>query len=202
MNRLLAAAIAPLLLLAACEQKTEAPPAPADQKIVAAPATPPPAEPTMTGFKHDASVDLGGFYFTETAVQNGNWKLTSLDIGPPPEFAKWEKGERSATYAPIFLAFDDITSPTAENELGQTYHTVSFRLLPGSYSADGNALRFQATDARLGEVVLSLVPDVEALKAAKAAGPNGGPLKSVLTGSLEIGGQRIGNISFTYHPGE
>lgn len=204
MKRLIAPALT-LLLLAACDTKTETPPPSADQKTAAAPpaqTTAPATETAATGFKHDPSLDLSGFYFTETTAQKGNWKLASLNIGPPSEFAKWEKGERTATYAPIFLAFDDVSSPTAENELGQTYHTVNFRLLPASYSADGKEITFHAKDERLGEVVLWLVPDVAGLKTAKAAGPNGGPLKTVLTGSLEIGGERIRNISFIYHPGE
>lgn len=199
MQRLLIPTLA-LVLLAACDNKTAPPAAPAEEKTAAAPATP--AEATPPSFKHDATVDLSGFYYTETAVQHGNWKLVSLDIGQSSDFADWEAGKRTTTFAPIFLAFEDVSSPTAENELGQTYHTVSFRLLPDSYSADGQALSFRAKDARLGEVVLWLVPDLGGLKTAKTAGPNGGFSDPVLRGSLEIGGERIRNISFIYHPGE
>jgi hypothetical protein len=206
MKNLLIPALAPLLLLAACDSKTApptAPAAPVEQRTAAAPPpTVTPAPTTLVGFKHDPSLDLGGFYFTETAAQKGSWKLESLNIGGPSDFAEWEAGKRSTTYAPIFLAFDDVTSPTAENELGQTYHTVNFRLLPDSYSVDAKEMTFRAKDERLGEVVLRLAPDLAALKAAKATGPNGGAVRTVLTGSLQIGEERIRNISFIYHPGE
>lgn len=207
MKRLLAPAFTSLLLLAACDSKTSAPaPAqPADQKTAAAPPATTPAPATETaanGFKHDPSLDLAGFYFTETAVKSGNWKLESLSIGGPPDFADWEAGKRSETYGPIFLHFEDVTSPTAENELGQTYHKVSFRLMPSSYAVDTKDLTFRAKDPRVGEVVLWLVPDLTALEAARKAGPNGGPARIVMTGSLEINGERIRNISFIYHPGE
>jgi hypothetical protein len=198
MKRLLIPALAPLLLLVACEQKTAAPPAPApaEERTVATPANSAPA------FQHDAAVELTGFYFTETAVQAGNWKLTSLDIGQPSDFADWEAGKRTETYAPIFLAFDDVTSPTAQNELGQTYHKVSLRLMPDSYSVDGKTVTFRANDKRLGEVVLELYPDLAAYKKARSSGPNDGLQNPVFTGSLQIGAERIRNLSFSYHPGE
>ncbi|WP_454760386.1 hypothetical protein [Caulobacter segnis] len=201
MKRLLIPALAPLLLLAACEQKTAAPAAtaPAEERTVATPTN---STPTETAFQHDAAVELTGFYFTETPVQAGNWKLTSLDIGQPSDFVDWEAGKRTETYAPIFLVFDDVTSPTAENELGQTYHKVSIRLLPDRYSVDGKTVSFRANDKRLGEVVLELYPDLAAYKKARSSGPNDGVQKPVFTGSLQIGAERIRNLSFSYHPGE
>lgn len=202
MKRLLIPALALLLLLTACGEKVEAPAAPtetAEERTVATPAN---SATTETAFKHDANVELTGFYFSETPVQAGNWKLTSLDIGQPSDFADWEAGKRTETYAPIFLAFDDVTSPTAENELGQTYHKVSLRLLPDSYSVDGKTVTFRANDKRLGEVVLELYPDLAAYKKARSSGPNDGVQKPVFTGSLQIGAERIRNLSFSYHPGE
>lgn len=201
MKRLLIPAFAPLLLFVACEQKTTpaAPPAPAEERTVATPAN---STATEEAFQHDPKVELTGFYFTETPVQVGNWKLTSLDIGQPSDFADWEAGKRTETYAPIFLAFDDVTSPTAENELGQTYHKVNLRLMPDSYSVDGKTVSFRANDKRLGDVVLELYPDLTAYKVARSSGPNAGLQKPVFTGSLQIGAERIRNLSFTYHPGE
>jgi hypothetical protein len=67
---------------------------------------------------------------------------------------------------------------------------------------DGKQVLFQAKDPRLGDVVLELHPDLAAYKATRAAGPNGGPLRIVFTGSLQVGAERIRNISFLYHPGE
>lgn len=198
MKRLLIPALAPLLLLAACEQKTPAtPPQPSETRTVATP-----ADASAANFQHDPKVELTGFYFTETAVQSGNWKLTSLDIGQPSDFAAWEDGKRPENYGPIFLAFDDVTSPTSQNELGQTYHTASIRVMPVSYRIDGKSLLFRAKDARLGEVMLELTPDLAAYKTARTTGPNGGAPQRVFTGSLQVGAETIRNLSFFYHPGE
>lgn len=200
MKRLLVPMLAPLLLLVACEAKKDAAPSPpAETRTVATPTT---TDASAANFQHDPAVELTGFYFTETAVQSGNWKLTSLDIGQPSDFAAWEEGKRPENYGPIFLAFDDVTSPTGENELGQTYHTVSIRVMPDSYRVDGRSLLFRAKDARLGEVLLELTPDLAAYKSARATGPNGGPPKRVFTGGLQVGAERIRNLSFFYHPGE
>nr|WP_295110839.1 hypothetical protein [uncultured Caulobacter sp.] len=202
MKRLMIPALAPLLLFVACEQKTAAPAAPTETTEERTVATPANSTTTETAFQHDPAIELTGFYFTQTPVQAGNWKLTSLDIGQPSDFADWEAGKRIETYAPIFLAFDDVTSPTAENELGQTYHKVSLRLLPDGYSVDGKTVRYHASDKRLGEVVLELYPDMAAYKKARSSGPNDGVQKPVFTGSLQIGAERIRNLSFSYHPGE
>jgi hypothetical protein len=83
-------------------------------------------------------------------VQSGNLKLTSLNIGQASDFADWEAGKRPATYAPIFMAFDDVTSPTAENEMGQVYHTVTVRVMPTAYRVDGQEVSFHGVDPRPG----------------------------------------------------
>jgi hypothetical protein len=205
MKRLLVPALAPLLLLAACEQKPAAPAAPAqpaETRTVATAVAPVAAEHTAAGFQHDPAVNLEGYYFTRTTVQAGNWKLVNLSIRDQAAFGTWEAGHLMDPGGPIFLSFEDVTSPTAENELGQTYHKENFRLEPGSYRVDGKQVLFQAKDARLGDVVLELHPDLAAYKAARAAGPNSGPLRIVFTGSLQVGAERIRNISFFYHPGE
>jgi len=205
MKRLLVPALAPLLLLVACEQKAAAPvtPAePAETRTVATSTAPAVVENAVTGFRHDPAVNLEGYYFTETSVRAGDWKLVNLSIRDPAAFGTWEAGHLMDPGGPIFLSFEDVTSPTAENELGQTYHKVNVRLEPTSYRIDAKQVLFRAKDARLGDVVLELTPDLPALKTAKAAGPNGGPPKIVLTGGLQIGAERIRNISFFYHPGE
>lgn len=203
MNRLVIPALAPMLLLAACEQKAPAAPAqPAETRTVATSVPAPATDTAITGFQHDPAVDLSGYYYTETVIQAGNWKLTDLSLRDPATFATWEAGHMTDPGGPIYLGFDDVTSPTAENELGQIYHKVSFRLEPGSYRVDGERVLFHATDKRLGEVILELTPDLAAYKIARTAGPNIGSPQRVFTGSLQIGAERIRNISFFYHPGE
>lgn len=201
MNRLLAGAVlAPCLLLCACDNRPAAPP-PIDAAPVAAaaPAVKPatPASP----FQHDPALDVFGYYFTETVVKAGNWRLKSVNMGAPSDFAAWEEGKRPSNYGPFFLEFEDVSSPTAQNELGQIYHTVSFRLQAESYRVDSEAVMFRGQDPRIGEVTFSGRFDIKALEAAKIAGPPGPP-RSVLTGGLQIGPEPIRKISFIYFAGD
>lgn len=199
MNRLLVPALAPLLILGACGDQTpsaSAPEAPA-KPSAAASATP----SSAANFQHDAKLDAFGYYFSDPPIKSGPWELSSLNIGTPEDFAAWEQGKRPTTYAPIFLEFEDVTSPTAENELGQTYHTVSFRLLPEVYRVDGGEVVFRAKDKRLGDVVFSGAFDLTALKAAKSGDPGDAELV-VLRGDLQLGAERLRNISFRYFAGD
>jgi hypothetical protein len=190
-------ALCACLLLTACQPATETKRAETAPAPSTAPAATPPAPVT---FSHDPALDSLGFYFTDTDVQSGNLKLESLSIGQAGDFADWEAGKRPATYAPIFMTFDDVTSPTAENELGQTYHTVSVRVMPTAYRVDDREVSFHGVDPRLGQVTFTGAFDVEALKAAKAAGP--GQTRRVLKGGLQVGDQQFRNISFMYFGGE
>lgn len=193
------------LLLAACDNKPAAEkPTPAQTPTASTPATPTStnaADPSTVAFQHDPTLDVFGYYFTETAVRSGNWKLKSVNLGSPSDFAAWEDGKRPANFGPFFLEFEDVTSPTAENELGQVYHTASFRLQPDRYRVGAGQVTFHGQDPRVGEVLFSGGLDLAALKAAKAEGPSGGA-RTVLTGGLQVGAERIRNISFIYFAGD
>lgn len=168
---------------------------------MAKPSNLPAAAAPAAAFRHDPKVELAGYYDTDT-IRVGKWELTLLNIGEPSDFAAWEAGKRTENYGPIFLEFDDVTSPTAENELGQTYHKISIRVMPDSYSFDGKQVLFRAKDAQLGDVVLELSPDLAAYKTALAVAPDGGDAPPVFTGSLRIGAKRFSNLSFLYDPGD
>jgi hypothetical protein len=185
------------LLLVACQPATETKAPETAPALSTAPAATPPAPVT---FSHDPKLDAFGYYITDATVRLGDMKLTSLNIGQPSDFADWEAGKRPATYAPIFMAFDDTSSPTAENELGQTYHTVSVRVMPTAYRVDDRQVSFHGVDRRLGEVTFTGALDVKALAAAKAAGP--GQTTAVLTGDLQVGDQQFRKVVFEYFGGE
>jgi hypothetical protein len=187
-------------LLAACEDK---PAPPAEKPVAAAPAATPeaPVSSAPAAFQHDPKLDVFGYYLTETVVKSGAWRLTSINMGSPSDFASWEEGKRPATYAPFFLEFEDVSSPTVENELGQVVHTGRFRLMPDSYKVGAGQVTFHATDPRVGEVLFSGGFDLAALRAVKAAGP-GVEATTVLTGGLQVGAERIRNISFFYFAGD
>jgi hypothetical protein len=185
------------LSLAACKPATETKAPETAPAPSTAPAAVPPAPVT---FSHDPALDAFGYYFTETDVRSGDLKLTALKIGQASDFADWEAGKRPATFAPIFLAFDDVTSPTAENELGQTYHTVSLRVMPTAYRVDGQQVSFHGVAPGLGEVSFNGAFDLKALADAKAAGP--GETLPVLTGDLQVGDRRFSKVAFLYFGGE
>lgn len=202
MNRLLAAAVLVPLLLCACDSKPPAP-APMDAAPAAVPAAAPAATPAAPAspFRHDPALDVFGYYFTDTVVKAGNWQLKSVNLGTPSDFTAWEAGQRPGNFGPFFLEFEDVTSPTAENELGQVSHTGRLRLQADSYRVDTGVVTFMGQDPRVGEVTFSGQFDVAALKAAKAEGP-GGESRTVLTGGLQVGAERIRNISFIYFAGD
>lgn len=190
-------ALVACLALAACQPSTETRKA----ETAPAPSTAPAAQPDApVTFSHDPKLDSLGYYFTDTEVRSGTLKLTSLNIGQAGDFADWEAGKRPATYAPIFLAFEDINSPTAEDELGRVYHTVSVRVMPTAYRVDRQEVSFHGVDPRLGQVTFAGVFDLVALEAAKAAGP--GEPRPVMKGELRVGDQQFRDISFLYFGGE
>ncbi|MCY1647602.1 hypothetical protein OVA11_11195 [Caulobacter sp. SL161] len=202
MKRLLVPFVAPLALLAACEDPASQPtkPPPATQSA-AKPAQEGPAPSAVAGFQHDPKLDAFGYYFSETPIRSGDWELSSLHIGALDDFAAWEGGKRTSTYAPIFLEFDNVTSPTAVSELGQTYYTVSIRLLPEAYRVNTREVVYRAKDPKLGEIVFTGAFDLEALAAAKSGEAQGAD-RPVLRGDLTVGALRLRNIALSYFAGD
>jgi hypothetical protein len=184
------------LVLAACKPATETRKAETAPAASAAPA----AAPAPVTFAHDPQLDSFGYYFTDADVQVGTLKLASLNIGQASDFADWEAGKRPAAYAPIFFEFEDVASPTATNEQGQTAHTVSLRVMPTAYRVDGREVSFHGVAPHLGEVSFSGAFDLAALKTAKAAGPD--EPQPVLRGDLRVGDQPFRDISFMYFGGD
>jgi hypothetical protein len=166
--------------LASCKPAAEVKTPEAAPPASTAPAATPAAPVT---FSHDPKLDAVGYYLADTAVQSGNLKLTSLNIGQARDFADWEAGKRPA-----------------ENELGQVNHTVTVRVMPTAYRVDGQDISFHGVDPNLGQVTLIGALDVGALRAAKTAGP--GHLDPVMKGDLQIGDQQFRNVVFKYFGGE
>lgn len=193
------------MLLAACSpQKTaQAPAQPPAEAAAPTPAAAPAAPTPLTGFTHIKGEDLFGYFMPTQEVKIGNYLLQNLSIGPEEEFAKWEAGQRMATYAPVMLEFADVTSPQAENEMGQTYYTRTIRVLPKAYKLGGGDFRFVATDPVLGEIRMDGTLDLTKLKAQKAQGPNGTDREApaLMTGT-QIGAQVFKTLSFFWFGGD
>lgn len=198
----LALCAATSLGLSACNRQENKPaPAPA---AAAAPApaqahAPDAARPKVSGFAHTGNFDNAGYYMPARDIKVGHWQLKTIGVGAMSDFAAWEQGDRTSTFGPILLQFDDTTSPLSTNEMGGEGHEVSVRVLPTGYATDGKSIRFAGSDPKLGQVSFEGAFDTAAMAEAKAQGASDA---TVLTGVLQVGDTRIENARFTFFAGE
>lgn len=185
---------------AGCNRKpAEQAAAPAPVVVAPAPAPAPSTIPVAAGYHSQQGLDASGYYLSPTNVKIGNYQFTHLAIGAPSDFQTWETGDRSSTFGPILIAFDDMTSPMAPNELGGEGHSITLRVLPDAYSFDAGKLQFKGHDPKLGEVVFSGTFDKAALTQARNDGSSGA---TVLTGDLQVGNEPARKVAFTYWVGD
>ena len=187
--------------LGACERKTAAPGSDAAAPP-AAPAAPAPAPAVVgpEGFQHQADFDAQGFFIPEKPIRVGSLKLRHIAFGAPSDFKQWEAGARESVFGPILLYFEDESSPTNTNEMGEDVHSVAIRVLPTGYRVFPGAVSFRATDPKLGEIAFVGAIDAAALAAAHEAGP--GDSRVVMTGTLRIGEAAFENARFNYFMGD
>ena len=190
------------LALAACERKRDAAPATAPSAPPSAAQTPPAAPVPVgpEGFQHEPGFDAQGFFIPEKTIRIGSLKLRHIAFGAPSDFAQWEAGERASVFGPILLYFEDESSPTNTNEMGEDVHSVAIRVLPTGYRVFPGALSFRATNPKLGEIGFVGAIDAEALAAANAAGP--GDNRVAMTGTLRVGEATFEDARFTYFMGD
>lgn len=196
--RLVIAACAAAGLLSGCGSesdvaKTEGAVAPASGAAAATASS----EAALAGFRHTAPVQ-DGYYVPQREVKVGNLQLTSLAIGPADEFTGWEGGRRTETYGPVMLMFDDVSSPMAAGELGES-RSVTVRVLPSAYDATADRIRFAGEAQPLGAATLDGRIDAAALAAAVAAGAGDG---TVMTADLTLGVQTFDDVPFSWTVGE
>lgn len=184
-------------LLAGCQPKAASKP----------PAVAPAAEPTKptpvqaaTGFSHAKGEDLFGYYSPTDDVKVGFMRLDHLHIGPEEEFEKWERGERLATYAPVMLEFSDLSSPSHQNENGETIYAHTIRVLPTAYKVGGGRISFTGADPVLGAVQINGVIDMAALKRGKADEANADG--AMLRATLVIGSATFKSLAFDWFGGD
>lgn len=142
-----------------------------------------PAGPPAPAFTHTAAGDVSGYYLPIDPVTVGKWSFDHVFIGQAAEFQSWQGGERSETFAPVMLQFDDTTSPMVQTEIGEA-RSVTARVLPTSYSVNDADVRFEGRSPELGVVMFSGRLDSGALATARR---NLGDEGTVLTGSLKVG---------------
>ena len=170
-----------LLLLASCdrpEAPTEVPPAAA--------------------FRHAMSSDLSGYYLPAGEVRVGNWAFHHIFVGQVQEFQAWESGNRSETFAPVMLQFEDVTSPMVQTEIGET-RSVSARVLPTTYSVTDTSLSFEGRSPELGAVRFEGSLDPGALATSRR---NLGDEGVVVTGRLTVGDAQARTVQLRWWAGD
>ena len=166
MRRILILSAAALALaLAACE-----PPAPGKTGEGGGAAAP------ARAFASSQQDDLSGYYIPADQMAANGWTFHHIFIGQASDFEAWEAGQRSATFAPIMIEFEDASSPMVQTEMGES-RSGRARILPTSYSVSDDRVRFEG---RL---------DPEALAEARR---NLGDENPVLTGTLSVGRTQFG----------
>ncbi len=158
-----------VLVLASCDRPS-------------APDAPPPATATPA-FSHGMEADLSGYYLPASEVRIGNWSFDHVFVGQAADFEAWETGDRSATFAPIMLQFDDVTSPMVRTEIGEA-RSVTARVLPTTYSVTDTRVRFSGHSPELGAVQFIGVLDPGALATSRR---NLGEEGVVVIGTLKVG---------------
>jgi hypothetical protein len=182
MNRLVFAAA--VLVLANCSPAQKNEPAP------------------MTGFVSDKANDLFGYYLPLHEIRVGKFKLDHLALATPDEFRSYEAAkDRRPTFAPVMLAFSDITSRQLTNELGQPYFENAPRALPTAYRVNGGTITFVGGNKQVGPVTFSGTLDLAALKAVQNMQPSDST-KSVLKGDLTIAGKTFKGVTFGWFGGD
>lgn len=177
-----------LLLLASCDR----PEAPAE-----APPTDAPPSAAQT-FSHSMSADLSGYYMPASEVRIGKWAFDHVFVGQAQEFQAWEGGSRSATFGPVMLQFDDVTSPMVQTEIGEA-RSITARVLPTAYSVSDTHINFQGRSPELGLVRFDGVLDPGALATSRR---NLGDEGVVVTGSLKIGDAPAQNVRLRWWGGD
>lgn len=177
------AALAAALGLASCER-------------AAAPSGP--AGPPAPAFSHALTTDLSGYYLPTEPVRAGDWSLHHVFVGQAPEFQAWEGGERNATFAPVMIQFEDVTSPRVQTELGDA-PSRTVRVLPVAYEVTDAMVTFEGRSPELGGVRFEGRLDPGALATARR---NLGGEGVVLTGTLIVGGHTFRDVRLRWWMGD
>lgn len=161
-------------------------------------ATTPAAEPDHGAEARESTRDPDfeafGFYIPTTDVQFGNWRLDNVHIGSHQEFAEWEAGRMSENYFPVHATFEGVTSPVGTNEMGGEFHAVSTRVYADYYRIEDGTFTFEGTDPELGMVIIDGALHGDVVGDEDSDEP-------AFTGSMEVGGERYRNVSFTWYGG-
>lgn len=173
-----------VLAAAACDRPAE----PADAS----------AAPAANAFSHASTSDLSGFYLPASEVRIGKWELDHVFVGQAAEFREWTGADRSATFAPVMVAFSDPASPVTETEMGET-RSIKVRVLPTRYAVSDARIEFEGTSPETGPVRFDSRIDQGALATSRR---NLGDEGVVVTGTLTAGGQTVNDVRLRWWMGD
>ena len=180
------AALSLIAALSACERP--AAPEPSNDPAVA----------DTAAFKSSETDDVSGFYLPADEAAAGGYVLDHVFLGQPADFEAWEKGTRSATFAPVMLEFQKAgqAQPIGTGDGPGT----GLRVLPSRYTFEDGRLHFEGRAAGIGPVVFDGRVDKDALATAKRN--LGGDEAAVVTGRLKVGGQTVQNVRLAWYGGD
>ena len=139
-------------------------------------------------FAHSQGEDLSGYYQVgEAQVGPGDFSLMHLFVGQAQEFADWEEGKRSATFAPVMLEF---LVP------GETTEWV----LPDSYSVSDDRIRMTGTNSNGDRVTFD--GQLNAGTLATARRNLGGSEEPAVTATLRVGDQTFSGVKLGWYGGD
>ena len=148
----------------------------------------------VTGQTYEATVDLSGYYMPEEAVQAaGNIELDHIFVGADWEFAEYFAAPEDA-FLPILVQFNDVSSETGTNELGQEYFLVSYSFRPTDFRVTDEVLVFSASHPDLGMIRFEGRFDTAAVAQMHQDMP--GETSGALIGAVGIGTDRIEGVRF------
>lgn len=166
--------------------------------VICTPAWAAPTPSPAKLFVREVKSDIFGYLMPEKDLRAGRFVFRNIALGSPVEFQSYETGKNDIpTYAPFMLEFDDVTSKTSENELGQMAYAVAPRVLPTFYVITSKSFAFWGTEKTIGAVSFKGVLDLAAMKAAKDD-----QNKIVATGDLTFGGKTFKNVKLTWFGGD
>lgn len=154
--------------------------------------------PAVPAFSHNMGSDLSGYYMPLTEVRVGNWSFDHVFVGQTAAFQAWEAGDRSATFAPVMLQFDDVASPMVQTEIGEA-HSVTARVLPTAYSVTDTSVSFEGRSPELGVVSFEGALDPGALATSRR---NLGDEGVVVMGTLTVGNAPARNVQLRWWGGD
>ena len=169
-----------------------------DRPTPPADAAKPPAAPTARAFSYAATSDLSGYYLPTSEVRLGKWGFNHVFVGQAFEFSAWTGTDTEATFAPVMLQFDDVTSPMVQNELGEA-RSITARVLPTRYAVSDDRIEFEGTSAQLGQVRFDGRLDPGALATSRR---NLGDEGVVVTGTLTAAGQTVHDVRLRWWMGD